>query len=38
MTLEQEAEVFYLIAAFQETGGILTNEIHQEFINQVINE
>ena len=37
MTIEQEAEVYELIAAFQEVGGVLTNEIHQEFIDQVLN-
>ena len=37
MTKEQEAEVYELIAAFTELGGTLTNEIHQDFIDQVLN-
>ena len=37
MTLEQEAAVYLLIADFTESGGVLTNEIHQDFIDQVIN-
>ena len=37
MTLEQEAAVYELIAAFTEVGGVLTNEKHQEFIDQVLN-
>ena len=37
MTKEQEAAVYLLIAAFTESGGVLTDEIHQDFINQVIN-
>ena len=37
MTKEQEAAVYLLIADFIESGGVLTKEIHQDFINQVIN-
>ena len=38
MTNEQEAQVYLLIAEFTESGGVLTNEIHQDFINQVLND
>ena len=36
MTPEQEAQVYELIAAYKELGGELTNEKHQEFIDQVL--
>ena len=37
MTLEQEAEVYELIAGYKSAGGVLNNTIHQQFIDQVIN-